>query len=132
MAEIVYEGQQEILKRFLGIKSNGNLNLHLFTDDRTPELADTVSNFTEVSGGGYAEITIPSTDWNVSLDSTTVKMVCNEQSFTFTSQIPRINGYYLTTEDNLVLIDAKRFSDAPIENYNEGSLAVNLTITIGT
>jgi len=127
-----YLGEQEIFKRLLGIKTYTALKLKLYSDDRTPSKSDEVSQYTEISGGGYTEITIDPNDWTIASSSAATTAILAAQIFSFTGTITRITGYYITNTAEDVLIFAERFSDGPYENFAESTLQIDLTLSIPT
>ena len=130
--EITDDGEENILKRTFGVTAYDALKLRLYSDDRTPSKSDEVSYYTEVTGGGYTAITISTADWTFSNATGNTVATLDTQTFSFTSAIPLISGYYITDNSGSVLFMAERFSDGPYENYTEATLEIDLAITIGS
>lgn len=101
-------GEASMLQRIL----NQDLHLHLFSNNHTPAAGDTVSSLTEVSGGGYAAITLTYANWTIGGGDPGVALYNTFQSFLFTGATSgpgTIYGYYVTPADNLTLLWEERF-----------------------
>jgi hypothetical protein len=97
---------------------SNNVNLSAFTD-----LAD----FTEVTGGGYAEKNLSVTDWTVSGGVITSTSLL----FTFTANIGQIYGYYLVGATSAKLIAFEKFSSGPFNIATNGdTITVTATISV--
>ena len=79
---------------------NTNLFLGLYTNGTQPIQADTMVQVTEVSGGGYARITLPPADW-VQVGGQTgeggTRFDQPQRTFTFNSAVGNVTGYFITT-----------------------------------
>lgn len=100
--------------------------LKLFSNNHTPAQTDTVSSLTEVSGGGYAIITLTFAEWTITEGDPCVALYNDYQDFNFTgvtSGPGTIYGYYITDEDGTNLLWEERFdsADVPFSPVN-GSL----------
>lgn len=91
---------QEILNRVLTLK--------LYSNNRTPAAGDTAGSYTEVSGGGYADVDLLYASWSISAGGIASYA---PQDFTFTGATTApavIYGYYIVDADG-VLRWAERF-----------------------
>ncbi len=105
-------GRELFLKRDVNKASPDDLILHLFTNNYTPSIGDTVSNYTESTASGYAAITLTGSSWTVSTVSTITTASYGQQTFTYTGG-ESLFGYYVTDNTGAILIGAERFSGAP-------------------
>ena len=103
------EGATQILGTFLRSVTTGDVKLHLYCTNVTPNASgtDTVSTYTECTGGGYAAVTLTrGTNWTISGNAPT-EAAYLEQTFTFTGALTTnttIYGYYVTDSGSTVLI----------------------------
>jgi phage baseplate assembly protein gpV len=132
MAQLPYHGEKNIFDRVLGKDTVNNYIAHLYSNARTPAKADTVNQYTEVTGGGYAEIELVAGDWTVSYASGTTKMTATV-NFVMTGAVAQIYGYYLTDNTGTILVHAEIFDDAPISSPGGGStVTVNIEIQLNS
>lgn len=93
------------------ILNRPNLKLKLFSNNVTPGPSTTNASFTEVSGGGYAAVTLTFANWVVSAGVATYPQI--EFDFTGATTAPgTIYGYYIVDTDDVTFIWAERFSDS--------------------
>ena len=79
---------------------NANLFLGLYTNATQPIQADTMVQVTEVSGGGYARITLPPADWTQVGGQTgegDTRFDQPQRTFTFTAGVGNVTGCFITT-----------------------------------
>jgi hypothetical protein len=118
-----------ILDTFL---TTADLKLKLFSNNYTPIKTSDVTDFTEVAGGGYAEITLDKDEWTITpLDVSTATQA--EKTFTFTgatSAPGTVYGYYVVDAGG-VLLWAERFSAivVPFTPENGSTIAITPRIT---
>ena len=97
----------------LGLITNrvqpSNLVLRLFTNDRTPSDIDKTLDYQEATGGGYAPILVPPSDWAFSKASVTTT-----KTFLFTGSHAPVFGWMLTQQATGTLMEVARFLEAPI------------------
>jgi hypothetical protein len=96
-------GVDQILKAYFNnnFPASKNLKLRLFSNNYTPVDTSILSNFTEVTGGGYVAITLTNGSWTITVGNDPSDAVYTEQTFTFTGAIGGsgiVYGYYI--EDN--------------------------------
>jgi hypothetical protein len=118
-----------ILDTFLA----SNVLLKLFSNDYSPAKDDVLADYTEVTGGGYAAITLVAADWSVTTADQCVASQ-TEKTFTFTGATTApgtIYGYYVTNAAGTVLLWAERFSSSvlPFEPANGSEIAITPRIT---
>jgi hypothetical protein len=103
--------------RMLGGLTERLLTLRLFVNDRVPEKGDTLSEYTEASGGGYAALDLPPGPWTV---MPTVPALASypEQTLGFTGLVGDVYGYLLTDGEDLVV--AERFGNGPYDVRRNG------------
>lgn len=103
---------------------SGELTLKLYSNNQVPAAGDTAASYTEVSGGGYADITLE-TDWSI-LDGVATK---SQKQFDFTGATAApttIYGYYVVNEDN-VLMWAERFSASVVPFIPVNGASIKIT-----
>lgn len=93
-------GADQILKAYFNNSwpASKNLKLRLYTNNYTPVDTSVVGSFTEMSGAGYAPISLTNGSWTVTVGNDPSDAVYAEQTFTFTGSGSTIYGYYI--EDN--------------------------------
>lgn len=93
-------GADQILKAYFNNSwpASKNLKLRLYTNNYTPVDTSVVGSFTEMSGAGYAAISLTNGSWTVTVGNDPSDAVYAEQTFTFTGSGSTIYGYYI--EDN--------------------------------
>lgn len=107
--------------------------LKLYSNNITPAAADTESTYTEVSGGGYAEISLTAANWSSVTGAPTV-FSYPAQTFMFTGTFAPITvyGYYVVDSSGKLLF-AERLPGAPFTATNSGdSVEVTPQITFGS
>lgn len=96
MAIVVPNGGE--VQALLALLSAQNLFLRLYSNNVTPDETSTVASFTQVAGGGYAQITLSFLDWSFTPGNPSYASQ-NQRTFNFTgvTNAPgTIYGYYLT------------------------------------
>lgn len=104
--------------------------LRLFSNNLTPLVTHTEANFTEVTGGGYAAITLAAGSWT-STPGNPSSIAFPIQSFVFTGAIGGSTvayGYYVTDGAGKALW-AERFSSPPTPS-NGMNIRVTLQVTL--
>jgi hypothetical protein len=108
----------------------------LFSNNITPAVTDEASDYIEVTGGGYADITLDKNDFTVTPGTPSQAIYDDFQDFTFTGATGgpgTIYGAYLVDgAGNLVA--AERFPDAqvPITPVNGTLIRYKPKITAGS
>lgn len=127
--QITTTGKEVVLKYLVGnIASTEGLKLKLYTNNYTPTPSSSSVDFTEASGGGYAEKTLSTTAWVFSNGIAT----CPPQLWTFTGSVGNIFGFYLVRASTGDVIAAERFTGGPYNVSNNGdTITVNIALNIG-
>lgn len=89
----------EILTDFL----NRILTLCLFANDHDPDPSDTISDYTEVAGGGYAEIPLTFAHWDITTGDPSQAIYDMFTDFNFTGPVGGANevfGYFVKDASN--------------------------------
>lgn len=123
------EAQTYILNLLL----NQNLKLKLYSNNVTPVVTDTVASFTEVTGGGYAEITLTFANWTVTLGPPAVAVYNSFQDFDFTGVTGgagTVYGYIITNNAEDLLLWAERFPTVPLSPINGSQIRIKPRITL--
>lgn len=100
--------------RIAGINiADQQLTLRLYSNARWPQVPDTILNYVEVSGGGYAAIPLAGANWTFTEGQPSVALYNAFQVFTFLgAPAPAtIYGYYITNEDNLLVLVEQFYAD---------------------
>lgn len=119
-------GADVILKVFFNNDwpdAGNNLFLRLFTNNYTPVDTSVTGDFTEASGGGYAEITLSRGSWTVTVGHDPSDATYAQQTFTFTGPLAgsaSVYGYFVADADD-VTIFAETFV-YPFTPYYNGDL----------
>ncbi len=109
MSLIVPDAVEVIVLNFLLTNA---LTLRLYGNDVTPVGTTTVSAFTEIVGGGYANKPLTFANWTVTAGDPSVAVYSATQVWTFTDVINSpgsVYGYYVTRNSDNQLMWAERF-----------------------
>ena len=119
-------GLQTMLSSFL---SSETMLLRLYTSDVTPTSTTALSTLSEVSGNGYAEVSLSGTsNWNITNGTATLT---SPVTWTFTGAVGDVYGYYIVGASTGNLIAAERFATGPYTVATNGdSITVSITITV--
>lgn len=102
--------------------------LKLFANDHVPVVGDVVADFTEVSGGGYASISLTASSW-LPTTGNPAKISYPHQTFTFmgaTSGTGKVYGYHVVDANNVV-----RFAERSVDvDGNPFTPAATLTYDV--
>jgi len=126
------EGEAQVLSIALGKIAAESVELRLYTNNKVPALADVAGNYTEMTGQGYAKVTLAPAAWTITPadagTNTPAKGTTTAQVFTFgTAGGPTpVYGYYLVGVTSGKLWGAEQFSDGPYSVANAGD---QITIT---
>lgn len=111
--------RQTMLRLLTNNQAPENWVIHLFVNNITPGLNDTVGSYTEAAGGGYTSFTLAGASWAFSNDGSDNGLATfANQVWTFTGALTgaaTVYGYYvtrLTTGD--LLFAENKFGIAPI------------------
>ncbi len=89
------------------------LTLRLYSNNVTPVGTNAAASFTEVAGGGYANLPLTFAHWGITSGNPSVAIYDSTQTFTFTgvTNAPgTIYGYYVTRNSDGKLMWAERFA----------------------
>ena len=117
----------------LNLLLNQNLKLKLYSNNVTPVTTDTLASLTEVSGGGYAEITLTFANWTVTIGPPAVGVYNSFQDFDFTGATGgpgTVYGYYITNNAEDLLLWVERFPTVPLTPINGSQIRVKPRITL--
>lgn len=113
--------QVAVLNSMLGKAGGvGTLTLRLYSNNRTPGLTDVAGDYTEVSGGGYAEAALSAANFGVTAGNPSVGLYNAFQTWTFTGATDSpgtVYGAYII-DSNGVLISAELFDTGPFTPGN--------------
>ena len=106
-----------LLRYILNNITPGNVQLHLFTNNVTPSIGDTLSVYTESVAAGYSAFALSGSAWTFATSAGTSTATYARQTFTFSTS-ETLYGYYLTNVDvgNVqALVHVERFAGAPFQ-----------------
>lgn len=100
-----------MLRRVVGV----GLLYHLFRNNHTPALSDTIADYQEASWSGYAPILIPAANWILgNVDGHVGVLQAGAVNFPNTSPAPMsVYGYYVTDDTDTDFVCAARFDIVP-------------------
>jgi hypothetical protein len=132
-------GADEFLKVYFNNDrptGGNNLTLKLYSNDYTPVDTSVAGSFTEVSGGGYAAITLTNGSWTVTVGNDPSDAVYAQQTFTFTGTIGgsgTVYGYFVVDADG-TLVWAERFATSftPAQNGDNIKVTPKFQMSKGT
>lgn len=111
---------------------SGTLTLRLYSNDVSPAAGSSTATFTEVAGGGYADIDLDPGDWTVTVaDPSTAEQPQQTFTFTGTTNSPgTIYGYFVVNADD-ELMWAERFDPSvlPFSPINGSTVKITPRIT---
>ncbi len=109
----------KLLNNLLNITPPTNTVLHLYSNNLTPGSNTVIGDVTQVTAGGYAQITLTSSSWTVATSGGGVTTASYpEQTFNITTSAT-IYGYYITNvAGDLLWIE--RFTAAPFQLPGSG------------
>lgn len=114
-------GLTEALQKLL----NQTITLRLYSNDKIPAATDTVSDYTEVTGGGYSNVSLSYATWVIAAGVATYPY----RDFLFsdvTDSPGTICGYYIT--DALgALLWAERFPEAVVPFVPSAGKLIRIT-----
>lgn len=120
MALLVPNGAEDIMLQYIVNKDTPeDLIIRLYSNDVTPSESDTVGTYTEVTGGGYAAITLVPANWTIT-PGTPTNGEHVQVTFSFTGGVGNVYGYYVTRQVGGELMWSERFSNAPFPINNNG------------
>lgn len=127
---IVNNGVDEIIRNWLNKLAPGNFTVHLYTNNHTPAVTDTVANYTETTLSGYAAATLAPASWTGSSSAGTATYNYIALTFNFTAYGggTTIYGVYITFSDG-TLCCAGLLDTAFAVPQAGGSLTLNLQAT---
>ena len=136
MSAVMCQGAQVMaLNAILGLSGGftDGWNLKLFSNNRTPDVSDDASDYTEVAGGGYADILLDKNDFVVTPGNPSQALYNAFLDFLFTgptSSPSTVYGYYIVDGAGN-LVQAERFpsSQVPISPINGTLISVKPKIT---
>ena len=102
--------------------------LKLYSNDVDPTATTTLSQFTEVAGGGYAEKNLTAvSNWSVAAGVATT----TPQTWDFTGAAGSVYGYYLVGASTGNLLAAEKFDNGPYTVAVTGDkITVSITLSL--
>ncbi len=120
MALLVPNSSEEIMINYiLNRDLPEGLVIHLYSNNIIPQETDTITNYVQVSGGGYAAIGLIAGSWTI-LPGTPTSAEHVEVVWTFNGAVGNVYGYYVTRVTGLELMWAERFSNGPFNIQTSG------------
>ena len=119
-----------LLSNLLNVSAPQDLVVKLYNSDTTPAETDTVATYTEIYGGGYADVTLVPGDWVITPGTPTLA-AHPEITFAFTGSVGNIYGYYVVQAISGDLVWAERFTNGPFNIQNNGDeirITPNITL----
>jgi hypothetical protein len=133
------EGEARMIATALGAIAPEALEVWLYTNDRVPALADTVADYTELTGPGYArKVLAPPSAWTitgaVAGQNTPALAAAAAQEFLFAAGPPReVFGYLLVGATSGALWLAQRADNPPLRiQYDGDTVTVTPKIKLRT
>jgi hypothetical protein len=124
---IVQGGCASLARLGLGITSFTSMSLRLYTNNYTPTVTDTLSNYTELSGVGYSAFTYTPGTWSVTGSGGVATASYPAHTFALTGAAT-VYGYFmeLVLASGSTLFGAELFSSGPFVIPSGGG---SITIT---
>lgn len=128
MAGVIANSLKVVLLRDLLKNSDRPMTLRLYVNNRTPEDGDGLNNYLEADGAGYGSKDLEPGQWTIEARGI-ARAIYPELAFTFTEELGRVYGYFITRGDDLMW--AERFPNGPFEVKRWGdeiTLAVSVVL----
>lgn len=108
-----------------------DVEMHLYSNNKTPAESDTITNYTESTASNYTGVRLSGTAWTVASGSPAgATATYAQQSFNF-SAADTIYGYFVTSNQKQVLLWAELFSGGPFTLPSSGgTIAVTPKISL--
>lgn len=121
------EGEARMLEFIVNKTAPQDLYLVLFGNNVTPAENDTNLTYTEISGGGYANISLAGANWTVTPGNNAVATY-SAQTYNFSGATTpnTVYGYLLKGKTSNTVMWSERFSDGPYPINNNGD-AITIT-----
>lgn len=134
MLRVPNAAERLILRHFLNIGLPEDLDLKLYTNDRTPADTDTEAEYTEMGATqGYALVQVDASLWAITPGTPSVALY-PQQVWTFAAGGPTsLYGYFVVQRMSGKLMWAERFASPPFVVRNAGdNLKVTPRVTLNT
>jgi len=120
MAAVVpYVGEVLMLRYIVNNGTPDNLRLHLYSNNVVPAKSDVLGTYSEVSVGGYTNVSLNGALWTTATLSGTTTSVYPTQTFTFTTSVV-VYGLYVTNNATSEILWAERFEPLPFSIPTSG------------
>src|SRR5690242_18992599 len=119
-------GQVYLLKYMLNVTVPTQVELRLYTNDRTPAYTDGLGSYVESSAAGYAGITLTGANWTCATSSGTSVANYGQQTFSYTTS-ESVYGYFVTRVNKSELLWCERFSGSVPFSIPSGGGSVAIT-----
>ena len=106
--------EADILGYILKKDAPEDLDIKLYSNNYTPLETSVVGDYTEVLGGGYAEILLDSTTWTITPGDPAVGEH-PQVTWSFTGSAGLVYGYYVVRRTSGDLAWAERFTNGPYD-----------------
>jgi hypothetical protein len=110
-------GEVLLLRYILNNTTPGNPIIHLYKNDRTPTVTDTLSMYTESTASGYTSYALGGSGWTFSTTAGTSYAAYARQTFTYSTS-EALYGWYITNTDvgpSTQMVWVERFPGAPFQ-----------------
>ena len=114
-----------LLGYMLGKTAMEAFSLRLFSNNITPGETDVLAAYTEVSGSGYAAVSLTAANWVITPGDPT-SAAYPQVTFSFTGAAGNVYGYHLVGVTSGLLLWAERFTDGP---YNVAQAGDSIKVT---
>ena len=136
MADTIYIpdcGKNKLVELILGLDLAEDLLLKLFTNDLTITDSTVASDFTEMSGHGYAAKTLTMANWGTpSVTDGQAISTYAQQTWTFTAgSLVNVYGYYVVMATTGTLLWACKFGAAKPIQYDGETISVTPEFRLG-
>lgn len=98
-----------------------DLVIKLYINDQTPIETDIVGDYTEATGGGYAQVALTAGSWAVT-SGTPSSADYPQITWNFTGSVGNVYGYYIVRAIGGELMWAERFTNGPFNIQNNGDV----------
>lgn len=129
---LIVTNAEEIRNLTAWVAASAPWSLRLFGNNHTPGATDVAGDYTQIAGGGYAAISLPSASWVFSIGIGAVGLY-PAQAFTFTGTITApgtIYGYYILNAAGLLVLAESLAASPFTPSVNGDSVVVTPRVTL--
>jgi hypothetical protein len=119
MLRVPVVGETRMLAAIVNQRRAEDLECRLYANDHTPTVGDSLADYVEVTGGGYAPRALIGAEWLIEPGERSIATY-PEQTWTFETGVGLIYGYFVVQARSGILMWAERFPEGPYRIEHRG------------